>query len=657
MTEMDFNKTAFFKLLNLQAVTPENDSFVTVEKSKFTISNQTIDLCVKNENVKTGYENFCIKKGSLKLFPFKDFDFIGKNVVCQKCCQKFASKMSYRAHVNTSICVRTYNGPNLVYLKYKNRNIKKKWKKDKTKSVEDVHAYDIKKNLLNPEMLNTLQTRNNCYSDIVHQRNKVKVNSPNKNDEPVAKKPRGRPKKNKKNIEVKPKRRGRPKKSIAKTVNVDSSSPNDHSLNNNTENNEAQLKEPSIIVSGCSADDEYNNNVNETEKLQFFSFKMKILTDRFWKLVNTVWTRTNKPAGFQNSSKNHDQTQCIKEEEKDDLAVKENEIFLNIEILENELKFLCKQCKDTNEYSYTGELQLMLKKLNEKRNEFNQSKLKKTEMNNGTTTNKGKENIQCTIRKNEDETEKNINKIDKKDACMVETWLNNDNVDTVSPSVPTISNGCGTSDHTEVVSLSKLSTIVDNPYTTSVNCMNSVKHHFNNLDVNYMYGSTLVCKTWLNNDNVDTVSPSVPTISNGCGTSDHIEVVNLSKLSTIVDKPYTTSVNCTSFVKHHLNNLDVNYMYGSTFVCKTCNKHFESVVEMKMHRSEHLTAKNKKLLCTICGLKFKEFKNFVKHVNFHGKSNRSNTLLKNNPTIFECEICNKQYDLLVSYFSHVKTHE
>lgn len=30
MTEMDFNRITFFKLLNLQAVDPENDSFAVI---------------------------------------------------------------------------------------------------------------------------------------------------------------------------------------------------------------------------------------------------------------------------------------------------------------------------------------------------------------------------------------------------------------------------------------------------------------------------------------------------------------------------------------------------------------------------------------------------------------------------------------------------
>jgi len=211
MSDMDLNKISFFGILDLQPIT--SDSSNISENHISILSHQYKDLFKKNNNVKTGYEDTCIKKGAVKYLPFKDFDFIGKNVVCQKCCQKFASRMSYRAHIGTSICIRTYNGPNLVYLKYKNRNSRRLRKKNKNKLIDDLH-HDIKKNLLNPEMLNTLQTRNNCYSDIVHQRIKVKGKHSNnsnkkKNDYSSVKKPRGRPRKN---IDIEPKKRGRPKK-------------------------------------------------------------------------------------------------------------------------------------------------------------------------------------------------------------------------------------------------------------------------------------------------------------------------------------------------------------------------------------------------------------------------------------------------------------
>lgn len=81
----------------------------------------------KDINTKTGgYENFRIIKGNLKLLPFKDFYFIDKKFVCQKCFQTFALSGSYAVRVGAYECVRTYNGKNLVYLKYKNKRSKKR---------------------------------------------------------------------------------------------------------------------------------------------------------------------------------------------------------------------------------------------------------------------------------------------------------------------------------------------------------------------------------------------------------------------------------------------------------------------------------------------------------------------------------------------------
>lgn len=205
-----------------------------------------------------------------------------------------------------------------------------------------------------------------------------------------------------KTLKLSVKKRGRPRKS--NSITVDSSSQNDNSSDNNPENNESELKESSIELK-CNVDNKYNN---ETGKLQYFSSKMKVLTDRFWKLIDTVWTQDKDTNVYQNHIEN-DKIQCIKEEKKNvDLSNREKEIFINIEILENDLKFLTKQCKDKSHYSYTEELELMLRKLNE----YNQSKLKKTDMmNNGVTVSKGKENIQCIIGKNKEEYEKNENKI------------------------------------------------------------------------------------------------------------------------------------------------------------------------------------------------------------------------------------------------------
>lgn len=552
--------------------------FQILDRKSILSSNEC--LLDKNNNIKTGYENFCIKKGTLKLYPFKDFDFIGKNVVCQKCCQKFASKLSYKAHVGTSICIRTYNGPNLVYLKYKNKNCKRINKKNKNKPVEKQNAHDIKKNLLNPEMLNTLQTRNNCYSDAVLQRNTVKEkqkNGSNKNYDPSVKKPRGRPRKNiEKDTEPGPKKRGRPKKSNSMTV--DSSSQNDNSSDNNPENNESELKIERISIV---------NNA-ETGKLQYFSSKMKVLTDRFWKLIDTVWTQEKDTNVYQNHIEHHDKIQFIKEEKKKvESSVREKEIIRNIEVLENDLKFLSKQFKDESDYCYTEELELMLSKLNEKRNEYNQSKQKKTEINNGSTTGKGKENIQCII-VNEDESEKIVNKIDFSNSETNGIWVTNDNSTIINPTI-------------------------------------SIK---------------------LNNDCV-----GVDNLNEELTNEDNLE----DNLETSLTEDVT--LNCMNSVKNHLNNFDFNHRYGSTLTCTICSRHFESIVEWKMHHYEHLDMMKKKFLCKLCGLKFKMYKNFVKHVNIHVEKERNCTPDNKHSRLFMCKICNRQYNHLVSYFAHIRIHK
>lgn len=417
-----------------------------MEESQLVLPSQN-KLLDKNNSIITGYENFCIKKGTKKFFPSKDFDFIGKQIACQKCYKKFASQFSYKAHINTSICVKTCNGPNLIYLKYKNRNGKRNRIKPKINSVEDIH--DTKKYLLNPEMLNTLQTRNKCYSDIVHQRNEVIKRNKEKqanyytiNDESLVAKLRGRPRKH-----IVPKRRGRPKKSNPGTV--DSESQRDHSLN--TKSNVTELKEPKMVIVR-KADDNYKHNVDKD-----FSSEMKILTDRFLEIYNTVWAQVEVTDGFQNSSKNNNQSGYNKEEEKIHSAFKEKEkeICLNIKVLDNDLNFLYKQFKDRNEHTYSDQLKFMLSKLHEKYKNYNQNKLKKTETNTGTTY-KRKENIQLTRKKNKEDVDKNIK-------TYVETCLGNDNGDAVSPSVSIISNDdCESYNCVEIITLGKESTSLDN---------------------------------------------------------------------------------------------------------------------------------------------------------------------------------------------------
>lgn len=91
----------------------------------------------KNNNVKTGYEKFYIKKGTTKLYPFIDFDFVGKHFVCQKCFNTFPSKIAYKDHIGTSICVKNKTYKNLTYLEEKNKmRRRRKFKENENKSVE-----------------------------------------------------------------------------------------------------------------------------------------------------------------------------------------------------------------------------------------------------------------------------------------------------------------------------------------------------------------------------------------------------------------------------------------------------------------------------------------------------------------------------------------
>ncbi|XP_022177338.1 general transcriptional corepressor trfA-like isoform X2 [Myzus persicae] len=589
MTETDVKKIPFFKLLNLEAVTPENDSSTIFKNHLLVLPRHNADLVYKNNSIKTGYENFCIKKGTLKLYPFKDFDFIGKHVVCQKCCQKFASKLSYKAHVGTGICVRTYNGPNLIYLKYKNRNYRQVRKKNKKKSEEDFHGHDIKKNLLNPEMLNTLQTRNKVYSDnIIHQRNKVKEkpmnNSDKNNDEPSVKKPRGRPKKNiiSNNVEVNLRKRGRPKKLNAATV--DSSSQNDNSSSSNPEIDESE--EPRKI-NNCSLDDAFNNNLNEDGKLQSLSSKMKFLSTKFWKLFKKELNPNGVDINnYQYQTEN--QTQ-YNEENKGDLSAEEKEIFLKIEELEYDIKFLSKQFQGKKEYPYDDELKLMLKKINEKRDEIQQSKLKKTDMK-GSIPDEGKENIQSTLKMNGNETEIEMNNTDsdKIEKCLG-IWINNSNTVSSATNIK-INDGCNTINRTNV-------------------------NHFNE------------------------ESTSQDSFEDNLGTL------------TVDETP-----NITNSVKNHFNDLGLNYIYNPILNCRKCRKKFTSIAEWKLHRSEHLFKLNKNFLCKVCGLKFKMYKNFTKHINIHKRIEQKKSYDKKNLKNLICKICNRQYDYLRSYYAHIKTH-
>ncbi|XP_026811332.1 probable serine/threonine-protein kinase DDB_G0283337 [Rhopalosiphum maidis] len=587
MTETDLKKIPFFKLLNLEAITPVNDSSKIFRNHLLVLPGHKADLVYKNNNIKTGYENFCIKKGTLKLFPFKDFDFIGKHVVCQKCCQKFASKLSYKAHVGTGICVRTYNGPNLIYLKYKNRNYRQVRKKNKKKFEEDFHGHDIKKNLLNPEMLNTLQTRNKCYSDITYQRNKVK-DKPINNDEPSVKKPRGRPRKNiinnNENNNVELKKRGRPKKLIA--VGVDSSSQNDNSSSSNLEIDESE--EPKKF-SNCMADDAFNNNINDHGKLKSFSFKMKSLREKFWKI-------------FKNDCKSKDvdineyqylvkyKSQC-NEEKKGDLPAEEKEIFLKIEELENDIKLLSKQFQGKNEYSNNDELKLMLTKISDMRNEIKQSKLKKTDMKES-IPDEGKENIQCTLKKKENETEIEMNNIDfdKNEKC-IGFWLTNSN--TVSSTITIkMNDGCKSINCTNVDNFKKESTsqdsFGDNLKTLTAdktpNITNSVNNHLNDLGLNYIYNPILNCRN---------CSKNFASIAEWkLHRSEHLVKLNKSFLCKICGHRFKMYKNFTKHINIHKKTEQKKLYYdkknSKALVCKICNRHYNYLRSYYAHIKTHI---------------------------------------------------------------------
>ncbi|XP_050528319.1 uncharacterized protein LOC126898384 [Daktulosphaira vitifoliae] len=121
------------------------------------------DLFEKNNSIKTGYENFFLKKGLIKLFPNKDFDIVNKNIVCLKCYQQFPSKKIYRDHVGTIKCSIIPVEPNPIYLKYK-------YKPGRRKRLPN-------SNFIDPEMLFTLQTRNKTYSSSINDKTDKKVRS------------------------------------------------------------------------------------------------------------------------------------------------------------------------------------------------------------------------------------------------------------------------------------------------------------------------------------------------------------------------------------------------------------------------------------------------------------------------------------------------
>lgn len=532
-------------------------------------------LSNRNNNITTGYENFSIKKGTVKLFPLKDFDFIGKHVVCQKCCQTFASKMSFRAHVGTSVCVRNYNGPNLVYLNYKNRSFRRIRKK-REKLVEDL-PHDMKKNLLNPEMLNTLQTRNNCYSDIVHQRNKVKEKQRNgfyKTDDSSEKKPRGRPKKTINLKPKKPKKRGRPKK-LNNSIQKD----------NNVESNETQSKESSS-VSICSTDDAYNNNINETSHIKELFSRLKFMVEQSWKLVNTEWNQTKDTNGHQCPDKHNDQLLRNTEDKEAILSKREKNKLRIIELVKIDLRSMAKKIQEINELSlkkeFKDDLELLLSKLNEKQTEYmcRQSKPKNTDMNNEITADEGKENLHCI---NETDNETDSTDIDS------ETYSDHE-LQNVKDSIERYLK------HKENI-LSRLECIIRKKSEDELRVNNS----------------------FISKDNSEK--------------SDDITNLSDNHLNDVDERLLICRIcnsNFASIAEWKMHNSEHIAKKSNNFLCKICGHRFKMYKNYIKHISDHGVVDqepkingdkkySKKLTCASCGRQYNYLKSYFAHVKTHIK--------------------------------------
>lgn len=344
--------------------------------------------------------------------------------------------MSYCAHVGTDICIRTYNGPNLVYLKYKKKSRMLNQLKNNFNSSKYLHSQDINKFISNPELLCTLQTRNNCYPDSILEYRKIKkekIDSNKKYEFPV-KKCRGRPRKT---IEVEPKKRGRPKKSNTITGSLNPSQ-NDKSLNYNPKTNKIKI-EPSFETKPKLVHiiplDAYNCKVDSSEKLKSLSSKMKFLIECAWKIINCdkeIYLDTSSyQVYFENF--NHQTSNCKEKGKKD--------LYIDTELLESNFKSLIKEYQGWNSYYDKEKLDFILTKLAEKRVEYEINKQKMTDYSNGSATGNVKENILYVIPKIRDETELNIIKNDfgKKEKCE-KLWLNDDHRYCVSSTLPLMIN-------------------------------------------------------------------------------------------------------------------------------------------------------------------------------------------------------------------------
>lgn len=167
----------------------QNSETVIGDQKCYSLS-QSISLFEKNNRIFTDYENFSIKNGSLTCYPFKDFDFIGKNVVCYKCYQKFASRSSYKVHIGTNICVKPVIIRNPVYMKFK-----RKYHRNKTSELlSDLRVFQTRQKSYTKIMQFTVgdkKKQRNYYYSYKDPKKKLKQKK-NNGDEP---RKRGRPRK------------------------------------------------------------------------------------------------------------------------------------------------------------------------------------------------------------------------------------------------------------------------------------------------------------------------------------------------------------------------------------------------------------------------------------------------------------------------------
>lgn len=439
-----------------------------------------------------------------------------------------------------------------MYVKYKNKYGRQGRKKLKTKPMEDFH-HDIKKNLLNPEMLNTLQTRKNCYSDIIHQRIKVKE-KPVINNEPHVKKPRGRPRKN---FEAVSKNQNQPKKLNSTTVNI----PNGNKLNNNLKGDDFVFKKP-LPVSNGKFVDAYNNNV-KNGKQQIMSFSIKTIAKKFWKLFNQDWKYDTE------IKQEHSEHYIKKEEGKFDTSFKKD-LKLNLEGLKLELMVLLKQLENVRTSYYKNDIKIMLSKLDEKLGGLKPTEPKKNHIHNDPTSGKGKENIHHSIKKNKDETKVNKNEEDfDSDEKYSGKWINgiiNDNVMDVEDST------------TQDMFENELETLSED---VAQNYNNTVQSHLNNLDLNHIYSPIYECTTCGKYFGTD-ADWKIHRAEHVGATSKNCLCKTCGRKFRMI-KDYLKHMNT-----HCISKQNKNKKNGKKFKCKKCNKQYNFLALYYSHIKTHV---------------------------------------------------------------------